>query len=212
MKLSNWVMTVGLLILIVSCGTARPQYEPLPVIVYQTIEVVVVATPTPQPVNVWPPADDWRPAEGIQVVGYSLNTVERYRTMIDQAAQETGVDANLITIVMMVSSCGNPNRASWDGRYGLMGVRETAGIDLFDAAANIQEGSEWLAVMRAQSNDIGLAFAGYHAPGVMVRSWDAWPNETKRFYWATTALYVGIQSQDGGAAAREWLSWAQVCQ
>jgi soluble lytic murein transglycosylase-like protein len=86
-------------------------------------------------------------------------SVARYAPLIDEASFRHGVDANLIAIVMLVESGGDPNAFSPAGATGLMQVKPDTARDiasqrgiafhtdlrLFEPAYNIDFGTWYLA-------------------------------------------------------------------
>lgn len=134
------------------------------------------------------------------------------------AAHSIG-DPNLVAIVMQIESCGFQDAQSSAGATGLFQVMPfhfEAGENAFDPETNAYRGMLFLSDLLHQTNEVGLAFAGYNGgPGVMVRSWDTWPNETQRYYRWATGIYQDIQSgQDASTTLQEWLEagGSSLCQ
>lgn len=104
----------------------------------------------------------------------SANTAEghKYEVEINDAAEVTGVPANLIAAMMNVESGGNEKAVSSKGAKGLMQLMpETAkelGVkDITNPAQNIMAGAQYLGKMlKKYKGDIKLALAAYNAgPG-----------------------------------------------
>jgi soluble lytic murein transglycosylase-like protein len=126
------------------------------------------------------------------------------------AAQHNITDANLVAIVMQIESCGFQDARSPAGATGLFQVMPfhfDAGENHYDPDTNAYRGMLFLSQLLAQSNDVGLAFAGYNGgPSVMVRSWDSWPNETQRYYRWATGIYQDIQNgETSSPTVQRWL-------
>lgn len=134
------------------------------------------------------------------------------------AAHNIG-DPNLVAIVMQIESCGFQDAQSYAGATGLFQVMPfhfEAGENAFDPETNAYRGMLFLSQLLHQTNEVGLAFAGYNGgPGVMVRSWDTWPNETQRYYRWATGIYQDIQNgQETSETVQRWLEagGSSLCQ
>lgn len=107
-------------------------------------------------------------------------------------------DPDLVAIVMQIESCGFQDALSSAGATGLFQVMPfhfDAGEVMLDPETNAYRGMLFFSDLLQQTSDVGLAFAGYNGgPGVMVRSWDTWPNETQRYYRWATGIYQDIQN------------------
>ena len=119
----------------------------------------------------------------------ALNT-DAYKTEVELAASEFGVDAALLRAVIHAESAFNPMAISSKGAQGLMqlmpGTATDLGVvDAFDAAQNIRGGAEYLAQMLKDFNgDERLAAAAYNAgPGAVRKYADVPP-------YAETQVYV----------------------
>lgn len=116
--------------------------------------------------------------------------VEAYKTEVDLAASEFGVDAALLRAVIHAESAFNPMAISAKGAQGLMqlmpGTATDLGVeDAFDAAQNIRGGAEYLArMLKDFDGDERLAAAAYNAgPGAVRKYADVPP-------YAETQVYV----------------------
>ncbi len=134
------------------------------------------------------------------------------------AAHSIG-DPNLVAIVMQIESCGFQDAQSSAGATGLFQVMPfhfEAGENAFDPETNAYRGMLFLSDLLHQTNEVGLAFAGYNGgPSLMVRSWDSWPNETQRYYRWATGIYQDIQSgQSTSTTLQQWLEagGSSLCQ
>lgn len=95
--------------------------------------------------------------------------MDRYRGIVDSAAQAYGVDPHLVHAVIAVESAYNAAAISPKGASGLMQLMpDTArryGVrNIFDPAENIHGGVRYLRDLLAMfNNDAKLALAGYNA-------------------------------------------------
>jgi soluble lytic murein transglycosylase-like protein len=119
----------------------------------------------------------------------ALNT-EAYKSEVDLAASEFGVDAALLRAVIHAESAFNPMAISTKGAQGLMQLMPATATDLgvvdaFDAAQNIRGGAQYLSQMLKDFNgDERLAAAAYNAgPGAVRKYADVPP-------YAETQVYV----------------------
>jgi hypothetical protein len=119
----------------------------------------------------------------------ALNT-EAYKSEVDLAASEFGVDAALLRAVIHAESAFNPMAISTKGAQGLMQLMPSTATDLgvvdaFDAAQNIRGGAQYLSQMLKDFNgDERLAAAAYNAgPGAVRKYADVPP-------YAETQVYV----------------------
>jgi len=128
-------------------------------------------------------------------------TVARFAAMIDDASFRHGVDANLLAIVVLVESGGNPHAVSPAGAVGLMqimpatardivvrrGIRTHSDIRLYDPAYNLDLGAWYLArqLERFWTGDpdtsVDMAAAAYNGgPGRLARR-EPLPAETRSY-------------------------------
>jgi beta-lactamase regulating signal transducer with metallopeptidase domain len=138
--------------------------------------------------------------------------VRRHETQIVEAARRHGVDPDLLAIVVLVESGGNPRATSPVGARGLMQLMprtaaELAGAramppltaaDLHDPRTSLDLGADYLArQMRAfaglsEERRIELAAAAYNGGPSRARAWqsgDALPEETERYRRLVGALW-----------------------
>ncbi|MEO7014830.1 MAG: lytic transglycosylase domain-containing protein [Dokdonella sp.] len=116
--------------------------------------------------------------------------MDAFKSEVDLAAVEFGVDAALLRAVIHAESAFNPMAISSKGAQGLMqlmpGTATDLGVvDAFDAAQNIRGGAEYLAQMLKDfKGDERLAAAAYNAgPGAVRKYADVPP-------YAETQVYV----------------------
>lgn len=116
--------------------------------------------------------------------------VDAYKSEVDLAASEFGVDAALLRAIIHAESAFNPLAISAKGAQGLMqlmpGTATDLGVaDAFDAAQNIRGGAEYLArMLKDFDGDERLAAAAYNAGPGAVRKYANVPP------YAETQVYV----------------------
>lgn len=92
---------------------------------------------------------------------------------IQEAAQSTGLSANLLKAVATVESGLNPNAVSSAGAIGVMqlmpGTAAGLGVNPTNVAQNVQGGAEYLkSLLGTFHGDVSLALAAYNAgPGAV---------------------------------------------
>ncbi len=125
----------------------------------------------------------------INFASTALN-LDAYKSEVDLAASEFGVDAALLRAIIHAESAFNPMAISSKGAQGLMQLMPATATDLgvddaFDATQNIRGGAEYLAQMLKDFNgDERLAAAAYNAgPGAVRKYADVPP-------YAETQVYV----------------------
>jgi soluble lytic murein transglycosylase-like protein len=115
--------------------------------------------------------------------------VQRWAVHIERWAEEYGLPAELVAIVMQIESCGDPTAVSSAGARGLFQVMPFhfgVGEDWMDSEINATRGMEYLARSYQLSNgNIDLTLAGYNGGhSVIARHPSTWPAETQRYvYW-----------------------------
>ena len=135
-----------------------------------------------------------------QVNGMPPSTFD---SLIQEAAQRHGVDANLVKSVIKVESNFDPNAVSHAGAKGLMQLMDGTAADLgvtnsFDVAQNIDGGVAYLAQqLRRFQGDERLALAAYNAgPGAVQRHGGVPPIAETQAYVKRVLSYY--QAGDGG--------------
>lgn len=114
--------------------------------------------------------------------------VAKFGRIIDQAAQETGLDSALIRSVIQTESNGDPKAVSPSGAKGLMQLVDSTAQELcvrdpFDPDENIRAGSRYLKRMLDRFGDLKLALAAYNAgPGNVEKHGGMPPFEETRHY------------------------------
>jgi soluble lytic murein transglycosylase-like protein len=135
--------------------------------------------------------------------------VQYWRSSILRWASASGLDPNLLAVIMQIESCGDPAARSAAGAAGLFQVMPDhflATEDPFSPDTNAARATDYLGrSLAAADNDIPEAFAGYNG-GISLIPGSDWPAETVRYvYWGS-----GIYADANGGAAHssrlsEWL-------
>ena len=131
-------------------------------------------------------------------------SVTRFARHIDEASFRHGVDANLIAIVMLVESGGNPYAISPAGAVGLMqimpatgrdialrrGIQHHSDVRLYDPAYNIDLAAWYLArqLERFWNGDadktVDLAAGAYNGGPARIARGEKLPTETRQYmHW-----------------------------
>jgi soluble lytic murein transglycosylase-like protein len=123
---------------------------------------------------------------------------EAYEAIIQEAAAEYGLDANLIRAVMQTESAFHPYAVSRAGAEGLMqlmpALADEMGVsDSFDPRENIMGGARYLKrLLDYHNGNLDLALASYNAgPGNVERYGGIPPfRETRKYVKTIKALYA----------------------
>ena len=128
--------------------------------------------------------------------------VAKYGRIINQAAEETGLDSALIRSVIQTESNGNPRAVSSSGAKGLMQLIDSTAQELcvrdpFDPGENIRAGSRYLKKMLDRFGDVKLALAAYNAgPGNVEKHGGVPPfKETRQYVERVTGRLKEIQAK-----------------
>lgn len=170
-------------------------------------------------------------ARGLDPDGNPLSTVRtmkpgaaivvaggKWDKAIKAAAEEAGVDPNLVAAVMAQESAGNPDAKSPAGAMGLMQLMpDTAaglGVDPTVPEQNIQGGARYLAqLMKRYKGDVSLALAAYNAgPGNVDKAGGKVPNypETQAYVKKITAKYQAATQEVPAAPSKLPPSWTSL--
>ncbi len=127
----------------------------------------------------------------------SVERLNKYNNIIENASKKYGVDKNLIKSVILTESAGKENALSSAKAKGLMQLMDSTAADLgvqniWDPGENIMGGTKYLADMLRQYNgDINLALAGYNAGPGNVDKFKGVPpfEETKNYITRVTGYF-----------------------
>ncbi len=141
-----------------------------------------------------------------------MPTVHHWEWLIVQAADERGLDPDMLATIMQIESCGDPQAQSWAGAMGLFQVMPfhfTADEDMLDPLTNAKRGANYFAERMVQTgNNPYLSFAGYNGGHVAAASgWDNWAAETRRYYTWGKGIYDEAKAGTGvSLTLQEWLA------
>jgi soluble lytic murein transglycosylase-like protein len=149
--------------------------------------------------------------------------VDRYGKFIEEASGRFAVPARWIRAVMRVESDGDEHAISPRGGMGLMqlmpdtwvelSVRNSLGVDPFDAHDNILAGTAYLKDMRDRFGSAGF-LAAYHAGPARYEQHLATgrplPQETIAYVAAVTPLLNVEQGEQAIADGRRALPWREA--
>ena len=130
--------------------------------------------------------------------------VAPYSSIIDTAAEEHGIDANLLKAVIATESAGRPNAVSSKNAKGLMQIIDSTAADLgitdvWDPEQNIRGGAKYLRQLLDRfDGDARLAVASYNAgPGTVERHNGVPPIRETRDYVQRVMRYLELFEQEG---------------
>jgi hypothetical protein len=138
--------------------------------------------------------------------------IQYWNGSIQQWAQDSDLDPNLIATVMQIESCGDPSALSSAGAIGLFQVMPYHFLESeqpFSPRTNATRGLGYLQrSLEAAEHNANLALAGYNG-GLAVISmpeWQ-WPSETQRYSYWGAGIYADA-SRGAGDSTRltEWLA------
>lgn len=132
--------------------------------------------------------------------------IENYEKIINEAAEQNGIDASLVKAVIAQESSGKNNAVSSSGAKGLMQLKDITaqevGVnDVFDPADNIHGGTKYLKKMLDYNNgDVTLALASYNAGFSNVRRFNGIPpfKETQEYVSKVMDYYEIFKENDTG--------------
>lgn len=132
--------------------------------------------------------------------------MQRFKSMVEAAAQDAALDPALLHAVVMVESGYNPSARSPKGAQGLMQLmpgtaRRFGTIDPYDPAQNLRGGARYLARLLLEfDGELSLALAAYNAGENAVRRHGGRIPpyaETQRYVPAVLARYNYLRRQAG---------------
>jgi soluble lytic murein transglycosylase-like protein len=136
--------------------------------------------------------------------------VRYWADSIQRWAAASGLDPNLVAVVMQIESCGDPRALSRSGAMGLFQVMPFhfhASDNPYNPDTNALRGLAYLKrSLEASNGDPRLALAGYNGGvGVIARGESLWPAQTARYVAFGSPIYEDARS---GASAspvlEEW--------
>ncbi|KPK95658.1 hypothetical protein AMJ80_04345 [bacterium SM23_31] len=130
--------------------------------------------------------------------------VNRFLSVVNEAASEFKLDPDLLKAVIAQESGGKPNAVSRNGAKGLMQLMDStaAGLDvknIFDPRDNIFAGARYLKeLLIVYNGDLKLALAAYNAGPGAVKLYNGIPpySETRNFIQKVIELQKQFRSGD----------------
>ena len=138
--------------------------------------------------------------------------VQHWAPSIRHWADEYGLPADLIAVVIQIESCGNPRALSPSGASGLfqvMPLHFTPGEDPFDTDTNAARGLEYLADgLKLASGEPALALAGYNGGHAVIGLPSSdWADETQRYVtWGRGILDEARAGMRSSPRLEAWLA------
>lgn len=119
----------------------------------------------------------------------SMERLEKYEPIINDAAESFGVSANIIKSIILAESAGNEKAHSSANAKGLMqlidSTAEEMGVNnVWDPTQNINAGTKYFSkLLRQYDGDVNLALAAYNAGPGNVDKYNGVPpfNETQTY-------------------------------
>jgi soluble lytic murein transglycosylase-like protein len=152
------------------------------------------------------------PSGAVQLSPVFTPEVQYWKASIQRWAAATGLDPNLVAVIMQIESCGDPFARSGAGAVGLFQVMPDHFLPSDDSSApdtNAARGLDYLRrSLSAAGNDVRLALAGYNGGIGLVSSGEwTWPAETIRYaYWGSGIYADAVSGASSSPRLDEWLS------
>jgi hypothetical protein len=140
--------------------------------------------------------------------------VQSWSLSITRWAAESGLDPNLVAVVMQIESCGDPSAVSRSGAIGLFQVMPfhfLATDDPYLPDVNAARGLGYLKrSLTAARDDARLALAGYNGGiGVISQPESTWPAETVRYArWGGDIYADAVSGSAESSSLADWFSTA----
>jgi len=144
-------------------------------------------------------------AKAVSPSNSSLNRLNKFLPIIKEAAQQFGVDENLIKSVILTESAANPDAQSKVKAKGLMQLMDSTAADLgvnnvWNPKENIIGGTKYLSQMLQQyDGDVEKTLAAYNTGPSNVEKYDGIPpfKETKNYINRVLGYLNHTEGQDG---------------
>ena len=182
---------------------------PLAVILVSCLLVAFVfRLPAPTPISGMTIANAAPAASGL--APFFRPEVQHWSDSIQRWAAASGLDPNLVAVIMQIESCGDPRALSRSGAMGLFQVMPfhfALSDNPYDPDTNALRGLAYMArSLQTAGGDARLALAGYNGGiGVIARSEWAWSAETQRYVRYGAPIYEdALQGKTQSAALDEW--------
>jgi hypothetical protein len=155
---------------------------------------------------------DWLDDDPELVAPLFTAEVRYWQEDIQRWADEYDLDPNLLATVMQIESCGYESALSVSGAQGLFQVMPMHFDDddnAFDPDTNARSSAGVLAdCLNRAGGNTGLAMACYNGgPSVIGQPYNAWFDETQRYYTWGTGIYADAQDDKSSSdTLDEWLA------
>jgi Rod binding domain-containing protein len=126
--------------------------------------------------------------------------ISRWKELIQKASDRYGIDANIISAIIIQESGGNPDAVSPKGAKGLMQLMDSTASDMgiqsaFNPEQNILAGTKYFSQMLERyQGDLTLALASYNAGPAAVDRYRGVPpyDETQNYVSSVLGLKEGL--------------------
>ncbi len=153
-------------------------------------------------------ADSVKAQQQVQSVGVKPSLTERinrYHSIIEEAAQNYGIDSTLIKAIIATESAGNPRAQSAKQAKGLMQLIDSTAAEMgvknvWDPSENINGGTKYLKYLLEQfDGNIPLALASYNAGPARVIKHNGIPpiRETQSYVTKVLQIWKHFQQMEG---------------
>ncbi|HLY28956.1 MAG TPA: transglycosylase SLT domain-containing protein [Aggregatilineales bacterium] len=138
--------------------------------------------------------------------------IQHWSAQITKWAAQYDVNPNLIATLMQIESCGDPFVGSGAGAQGLFQVMPfnfADNEDMTDPETNALRGIGVIQnCLKLSKGDISLAMACYNGgQGLLFRSPDTWPDETKRYVtWGAGIYNDAVNGAQSSPTLSDWLA------
>jgi len=126
--------------------------------------------------------------------GASLQRTGELKGLIAKAAQDNGLEPELLDALVQAESNYNPGAVSRAGARGLTQLMPHTAVQLgvkniFDPSENLNGGAKYLAQQIREFGSLRDALAAYNAGPTRIARGGAWPLETVRYVDKVLSLY-----------------------
>lgn len=179
---------------------------PLMVLLVGSLLAFFAFTSSAQSLPMQPPA-----SASVQLSPVFTPGVQYWETSIARWANASGLDPDLVAVIMQIESCGNPYARSGAGAIGLFQVMPYHFLTTDNPSApdtNAARGLDYLRrSLAAAGNDVRLALAGYNGGiGLIPKAEWSWPAETIRYTYWGSGIYADAKSgATQSSRLDEWL-------
>ncbi len=180
---------------------------PLIVILFGAAMLALAPVPVAPGLKVEPPTPG-----GLRISAVFTPQVQYWNQSIVRWAAASGLDPNLVAVVMQIESCGDPSARSTAGAVGLFQVMPYHFYPADNPYAPDTNALRGLAYLKrslaAANNGVRLALAGYNGGiSVISQAESLWPPETIRYaYWGSGIYQDVVNGNLASPRLDEWLA------